>query len=198
MIITLEQLKKIFPQTGTDRLNIFLPYLNKYMPQYGIHSPEATAMFIAQVGHESGAFQYTEEIASGKAYDTGRMAEHLGNTPEADGDGQKYKGRGLIQITGKSNYMALSIDMYGDEQALLIAPEILRHPREATESACWYWKLKDLTTWAEKPAEWYTTNTYMGIRMNKLQYVTYRINGGLNGYDERLKYYARAVEVFKP
>lgn len=198
MIITLEQLVKIFPDTGTATLNIYLPFLNKYMPQYGIHSAAATAMFVAQIGHESGAFRYTEELSSGKAYDTGKLAESLGNTPEADGDGQRYKGRGLIQITGKANYMALGREETGDSTYYLLHPEELSKPDDATMSACWFWYRNGLTQWAEKPEGWKTNGVYMGIHMNKLQYITYRINGGLNGYADRLKYYARAVEVFRP
>lgn len=197
MIITLEQLKKIFPQTGTNVLNLYLPFLNKYMPQYGINSYMASCAFIAQVGHESGGFRYTEEIASGAAYDTGKKAMALGNTPEADGDGQRYKGRGLIQITGKANYAALSKSLYGHPATLLTAPEFLSKPPEATESACWYWDRNGLTQWAEKPEGWKTNGLYMGIHMNKLQYITYRVNGALNGYADRLAYYARAVEVLK-
>lgn len=198
MIITLEQLVKIFPLTGTATLNLFLPFLNKYMPNYGILSAEAVRIFLAQVGHESGGFRYTEEIASGAAYDTGKKAMALGNTPEADGDGQRYKGRGLIQITGAANYACLSRDTYGTSHELLRDPSKLKEPDMATRSACWYWSRNGLTQWAEKPEGWVTNGLYMGIHMNKFQYITYRINGGLNGYQDRLNYYARAVQVIKP
>ena len=95
--------------------------------------------FIAQIGHESGQLKYSEEIASGKAYE-GR--KDLGNTQQ--GDGVKFKGRGLIQITGRFNYIQLSKDLGED---FIKNPELLSTPKYAVQSACWFWnknKLNDL------------------------------------------------------
>ena len=110
MIITKEQLKKVMPTASNSNIEKYLPFLNEWMPHYGIKTPQRICHFISQIAHESGSLVYNKEIASGKAYDTGKLAERLGNTPEADGDGQKYKGRGLIQITGSSNYREISKD----------------------------------------------------------------------------------------
>ena len=106
--MTQEQLKAISPYITKKNLVIYTPLLDKWLPYYSINTKLRIAAFIAQVMHESGSFGYTTELASGSAYDTGKLARKLGNTPQKDGDGQKYKGRGLIQITGLNNYKEIS------------------------------------------------------------------------------------------
>ena len=79
------------------------------MNQFHIVGTKRIAAFIAQIGHESGQFRYVRELGSDQylsKYDTGSLAKRLGNTPEADGYRQTYRGRGLIQITGRTNYIA--------------------------------------------------------------------------------------------
>ena len=129
MQITEQQLRQIMP-LARGRAAVFLPHLNAAMARRGIDTPRRIAAFLAQIGHESGQLLYVRELASGAAYDTGRLAAQLGNTPAADGDGQRYKGRGLIQITGRSNYRSCSLALFGDER-LLERPELLEQP------ACW-------------------------------------------------------------
>ena len=133
MQITKEFLKKVVPYASNTNLDKFLPYLNEWMPKYGIDSKDKICHFIAQIAHESGSFLYVKEIASGKAYDTGNLAKRLGNTLEIDGDGQKYKGRGLIQITGTDNYKEISKDWGID---IFSKPELLETPTYAVRSAC--------------------------------------------------------------
>jgi len=110
--MNLQQLQTIMP--AAKRALLFLDPLNAAMAEFSINTPARQAMFLAQVGHESGQLNFLKELASGAAYDTGKLAARLGNTPEADGDGQRYKGRGLIQITGTRNYLlcliALDVD----------------------------------------------------------------------------------------
>ena len=110
-----------------SNINRALKPLNDTLVRFNINTPLRIAHFIAQVAHESGAFQYLKEIASGAAYDTGRLAARLGNTPEADGDGQKYKGRGYIQLTGTSNYRLFD-EFTGRKHDLMNHPERLEQP----------------------------------------------------------------------
>lgn len=159
------------------RVDIFLESLNVAMEEFGIDTTVRQASFIAQLAHESGEFRYVRELASGKAYDTGRLAKRLGNTPEADGDGQKYKGRGLIQITGLSNYKQCSKALFGDEKMLVETPELLEQPLHACRSAAWYWKSRKLNDLAD-------VGDFLGV--------TKKINGGTNGLEDRLKYWERA------
>ena len=107
------------------------------------------------------------------------LAQRLGNTPEADGDGQKYRGRGLIQVTGRRNYLICSQALFGDER-LLLQPELLEQPQWAAESAAWFWHSNGLNELADN--DQFTT-------------ITRRINGGLNGLEERLRLWTRAKAV---
>lgn len=173
MNITREQIGAIMPY-AKQRADQYVPWLNRYMPEFGIATPLQAAMFLAQLAHESGEFRYVRELASGQDYDTGAKAKALGNTPEADGDGQRFKGHGLIQITGKKNHAACGLALGID---LIAHPEQLEAPQWAVASACWFWQANGLGLLADK---------------GDLYAVTRRINGGLNGIAERAKYYARA------
>ena len=177
MILTKDQLKAIMPQASNAKLDLFLPLLNRWMPHYGIVTARRACHFLSQIAHESAQLTYVEEIASGAAYDTGRLAARLGNTPEKDGDGQKYKGRGLIQITGHDNYEQLGKDWNVD---LLSNPQILTEPTLAVRSACWFWWKNGLNRIADK---------------GSVLDVTRIVNGGTNGLNERLLFYDRAKRV---
>jgi len=124
-------LKAFLPNSTEANRQKYIPYLNKYMAMYGITTEKQIAAFYAQIGHESGYLKFHKELASGAAYE-GR--KDLGNI--YPGDGVKYKGRGLIQITGRDNYTkaakALGID-------LVNKPELLEQPEWAVKSACWWW-----------------------------------------------------------
>lgn len=163
-------------QGGKERAVVFAALLAEIMPIWTINTPQRQAMFIAQVLHESGEFRYLEELGGDKylsKYDTGTLAKRLGNTPEADGDGQLYKGRGLIQITGKDNYQKCGQAL---KLTLLKNPHLLENPRHAVASACWFWFSKNLNKWADAGA--FTS-------------CAKAINGGLNGIEDRKEYWAR-------
>jgi len=170
--MTLEQLQKIAVNTKLSRLELFYPFLIKYMTQYEIDSKGRISAFIAQVLHESGGFRYTSEIASGKAYEN---RKDLGNAKA--GDGVRFKGRGLIQITGRSNYAKISVSTGID---FLNHPELLETIENATMSACWWWNSRGLNKYAD---------------LGKFNDITKIINGGYNGMEERQKYYDLARKV---
>ena len=120
MTITAQQLLQILPNAGA-KAGVFVPALNAAMSKYGIVTRLRMAAFIAQIGHESGQLLFVRELGSNQylsKYDTGTLAKRLGNTPEADGDGQKYRGRGLIQVTGRANYEACSEALFSDARLL--------------------------------------------------------------------------------
>jgi len=185
--ITKEKLKQVC-NISERNLNTFIPILSPTLDRYQINTVERVACFIAQVAHESGAFHYVREIASGKAYE-GR--KDLGNTQA--GDGVKFKGRGLIQTTGRTNYRDVSLFLFNDER-LLTNPELLEQPQYALDSACFYWKRKDLNSICDKDSNWRTA--FKGKPRDKFEWLTIKINGGLNGYADRLQYYRKAQKVF--
>ena len=177
-LLTRDEVLFIMP-LAQKRVDKFLPYINQYAPKYGVTTTLRMAHFLAQIAHESGQLQYVRELASGAAYDTGAKAKMLGNTPEKDGDGQRYKGRGLIQITGKTNYKAASKALGVD---FIANPDKLEEPKYAVASALWYWQSHGCNELAD---------------LNDSVKVTRRINGGMNGLDDRLRYLGRAKQVFR-
>lgn len=132
------------------------------------------AAFISQVGYESGQFKYVKEVASGKEYE--RRLD-LGNSDS--GDGIKYKGRGLIQITGKNNYIQLMMVLGID---CVEHPELLELPENACKSACWFWSYKNLNQLAD---------------VDSFDSITKKINGGYNGLQDRYALYLKAKKVLK-
>lgn len=143
MKLTDEQLKSIYPNSTQVNRDKYLPFLNQYMSEFGINNTDRVAAFLAQIGHESAELRYAEEIASGAAYE-GR--KDLGNT--FAGDGKRFKGRGLIQITGRSNYAQIS-KAFGVD--FINNPQLLATPEYAVKSACWWWYNRKLNEKADLP-----------------------------------------------
>lgn len=157
------------PYAG-QRARVYLDPLNDAMQEFGISlSVARECAFLAQIAHESGEFRYVREIASGEAYE-GRA--DLGNTEP--GDGVRYKGRGLIQITGRANYQACSDALKHD---FVANPAALEQPVFAARSAAWFWQSRGLNDIADNGG---------------FEIITRRINGGLNGYADRVAYFRRA------
>ncbi len=180
-VMTLEQLQQILPDARAQA-GVFIGALNSAMANRQVTTARRAAAFIAQIAHESGELRYVRELGSDQylsKYDTGPLAARLGNTPEADGDGQTYRGRGLIQITGRRNYLACSQALFGDDR-LLHQPQLLEQPQWAAESAAWFWQSNGLNELADE---------------DQFTRITRRINGGLNGLQERLQLWARAKAV---
>lgn len=169
-MLTRDELLEIMPRAW-DRVDTFLEPLNTAMDEFEINSPSRQAAFLAQIAHESGELRYVRELATGEAYE---MRKDLGNTEP--GDGPKYKGRGLIQITGRDNYRkcgeALGLDLLGE-------PEMLEVSDLAARSAAWWWKNHGLNELADA---------------ENFRRITIRINGGLNGYSQRVAYWDKARE----
>ena len=175
MPITEQQLLQILPNAGRNA-GVFVPVLNTAMSRYGIVGTPRAAAFIAQVGHESGQLRFVREIWGPTAQQAGYEGRtDLGNTVK--GDGSKYRGRGLIQITGRANYAACGEALGLD---LLSKPELLEQPQYAAMSAAWFWSTRGLNTLADQSG---------------FVKITRRINGGLNGLADRQALYEKALKV---
>lgn len=171
-MLTTDLLKQICPLARNDRLAFFVDPLNAALDEFEVNTPKRQAAFLAQLAHESGSFRYVKELASGEAYE-GR--KDLGNTEH--GDGVRYKGRGLIQITGRANYAACSVALFGHPSRLLTEPELLEQPESACRSAAWFWHSRKLSDLAD---------------VDDFIRITKRINGGTNGLADRQAYWERA------
>ena len=132
MPITEQQLLQILPNAGRQA-GVFVSVLNTAMAKYAIVTRLRIAAFIAQVGHESGQFRWLKELWGPTAQQAGYEGRtDLGNTVK--GDGSKYRGRGLIQVTGRANYAACGEALGLD---LVNKPELLEQPQHAAMSAAW-------------------------------------------------------------
>ena len=205
MAISQEQLAQILP--GNPYLDHWTDALNKILPDYDIDTPQRVAAFIAQAAHESGGFtalhenlnyraetlrrvfpKYfpTDDIAQQYASQPNKAelianrvyANRMGNGDEASGDGYRYCGRGLIQLTGKQNYQAFADSV---EMAVEDVPAFLETFEGAVQSACWFWENNNLNQYAD---------------INDILTMTKRINGGTIGLEDRQKHYAHALQVF--
>ncbi len=173
-------LAKIMPNLGAGKRAQYLPHLQNAMTEFEINTPLREAAFLAQVAHESGEFRWMEEIwgptAAQRRYEpVTKKSQGLGNTEP--GDGKRFKGRGPIQVTGRANYKrygeGLNVDLISD-------PMQAATPEVGFRIAGLYWKNNGLNELADKQF---------------FQTITKRINGGLNGFQDRLKYYVRAKSV---
>lgn len=168
-LLTFHQLSNIAIHTDLDRLKPLVTPLNEAMTKYQINTPLRIAHFIAQVAHESDGFNALEEYASGADYE---WRDDLGNTQE--GDGVRYKGRGLICVTGRFNYASISKDLGVD---FVSNPELLANPKYSAISAAWFWNRESLNLIADR---------------DDIIRITRTVNGGTNGLADRKSYLSRA------
>jgi putative chitinase len=165
-------LRKIAPHGKEWILLGFADALPRYVEQFEINTKNRQAHFISQCAHECDHFQTTQEYASGAAYE-GR--KDLGNTQK--GDGKRFKGRGLIQLTGRANYAsaskALGVDFVAD-------PELVERFPAAADVSAWYWDTHKLNRHADA---------------DDVKQVTKIINGGYNGLDSRVAYLSSAKKA---
>ncbi len=201
MELTLDQLKQVIPK------NQYVTYwhnaLEQLLPQYEINTPDRIAAFLAQCAHESGGFVFIKENLNykwaslrkvfPKYFPTDALAQQyekqpqkianrvyanrMGNGPEESGDGWKFCGRGLIQVTGRDNYswFAASLQISPEE-----ASEYMETFEGAAQSACWFWESNNLNQWADK---------------RDILTLTKRINGGTIGLEDRKKHYEHCLHI---
>jgi len=201
--LTEQQLQQIIPK------NKYVSYwhtaLAQLLPQYEINTTERIAAFLAQCAHESGGFVFIKENLNykwaslrktfPKYFPTDALAQQyekqpekianrvyanrMGNGPEESGDGWRFCGRGLIQVTGRENYTRFgnSLNMTAEE-----ASEYMETFEGAAQSACWFWQSNNLNKWADS---------------NDLVTLTKRINGGTNGLEDRCNYYNNIINILK-
>lgn len=200
---TKEKLKQLLP--GNPYLDNWYESLCKILPEYEINTAPRVAAFVAQCAHESGGFKTLKENLNYRAvtlrkvfpkyFPTDALAEsyagkqekiankvyanRMGNGPEESGDGFRYCGRGLIQLTGKENYSWFAASL---EMAVEDVPEYLGTFEGAVQSACWFWESNNLNQYADK---------------GDILTMTKRINGGTIGLEDRKKHYAHAMHVLQ-
>jgi putative chitinase len=188
--IRLEHLVGIAGRT-TPLMAGLVDWINSTCPGYDIDSPQEFCHFLAQACHETDHFNTLHEYASGRAYE-GRT--DLGNTQA--GDGIKFKGRGIFQTTGRANYLQLGLKQ-GQQNLFINTPELLEQAQYAVWSACEFWKTRGLNDAANHPDGDILKKKYKGsvLDVSPVEFISYTINGGTNGMDERKKYYALAQSV---
>jgi putative chitinase len=205
MELTKQQLKELLPKN--PYIDHWHNALSILLPDYEINTPQRMAAFIAQCSHESGGFRVLKENLNyratslrkifGKYFPNDEIAKQyaskpnkqeaianriyasrMGNGPEESGDGYRFCGRGLIQLTGRDNYtfFAGSLSITVEE-----ASEYLQTFEGAAQSACWFWETNNLNQWADK---------------GDIVTLTKRINGGTIGLEDRIKHYEHALHVF--
>jgi len=198
---TKDKLQKIINSPSIDT---WYDALSRLLPLYDINTIERVSAFIAQCAHESANFKVLKENLNYRAVTLRKVfpkyfptddianqyagkkeqiankvyANRMGNGPEESGDGFRYHGRGLIQLTGKNNYQAFAKYTNKDLNGV---PSYLETTDGAVESACWFWKTNNLNKWAD-------TGDFVTL--------TKKINGGTIGLEDRQKHYNHAVEVF--
>jgi putative chitinase len=173
-------LNLIFINAKKEDCFYFSGELLKVFDRYKINNFLRQSHFLAQIGHESAELRYCEEIATGRAYE---FRKDLGNF-EA-GDGVKYKGRGLIQLTGKYNYSAYQkhLKLKNDPRDIIENPQIISRDTDlSVDVAGWFWEKNNLNEFADK---------------DDLKSITQKINGGLNGFQDRKRLMKRAFSVLK-
>ena len=201
---TEDKLATLIPK-AKGGVQVWFNELNSLLPVFEINSIGRVAAFIAQTAHESGGYTALQEnlnysaaglhstwptrftsVEAAQPYNRNPQAiankvyaSRMGNGPEESGEGYAYRGRGLLQLTGKANYTDFAT--YAG-MAVEDAPAYIETPRGAVHSACWFWFSNDLNTYAD-------AGDFTGM--------TKRINGGTIGLADRIAHYNHAVEVLQ-
>jgi putative chitinase len=176
-MITPELLMAIMPTLRRPEAMRYATPLAEAATRYNINNAARVAAWLGQLAHESGGLRYWEEIASGQAYE-GRI--DLGNTQP--GDGRRFKGRGPIQITGRANYRKAGQELETDLER---NPQLAAGDQIGSLIAAWFWADRRLNQLADEDTE------------DAYRRITRRINGGYNGWQDRLTYWRRARIALK-
>jgi putative chitinase len=199
-ILSEKQLAEIIPKN--PYVDHWHHALEQCLPDYDINTPRRVAAFVAQCAHESGGFRFLTENLNYRAESLVKTwpryfnasnansyarkpecianrayANRMGNGDEASGDGWRFCGRGLIQLTGRSNYQAFADSIETDINDI---PNYLATFEGAVQSACWFWETNNLNKWAD---------------LGDILTLTKKINGGTLGLDDRMKHYTHALHV---
>jgi putative chitinase len=203
-VLTLGQLKQMLPKN--PYVADWHEALSQLLPDYDINTPQRIAAFVAQCAHESGNFMVLKENLNYRAATLRKIfpkyfpndaiandyatrlnkqaaianrayANRMGNGDESSGDGWRFCGRGLIQLTGRNNYQAFADSL---EMNINDVPEYLGTFEGAAQSACWFWETNNLNRFADK---------------GDIKGLTRAINGGFIGLEDRVKHYNHALHV---
>ncbi len=200
---TKEQLKEMLPKN--PYIDQWYHALSEILPEYEINTPQRVAAFLAQCAHESGGFVFLKENLNYRAPSLRKVfpkyfpddaiaaqyankpemianrvyANRMGNGDEASGDGFRYCGRGLIQLTGKNNYTFFAASVGIEDMDEVV--EYLQTFEGAVQSACIFWEQNKLNQWADA---------------GDILTLTKRINGGTIGLEDRIKHYNHALHIF--
>ncbi|WP_338761971.1 glycoside hydrolase family 19 protein [Massilia sp. METH4] len=177
-ILSADILMEIMPTARREKAELYAEPLRRAMLECGISTVPRATMFLAQIAHESGSLNFVRELWGPTEQQRGYEGrKDLGNTQT--GDGFKYRGRGLIQVTGRANYAECGKALVLD---LIKYPELLETPDGAARSACWFWLTRGLNTLADA---------------GDFIKVTKRINGGTTGLAARVGFRQRAEKAFE-
>ena len=203
MELTLDQLKQLLPKN--PYVDHWHHALSQLLPDYEINTPQRIAAFVAQCSHESGGFVALKENLNYRAVTLRKIfpkyfptddlanafagkpemianrvyASRMGNGDEASGDGFRYCGRGLIQLTGKSNYQSFADSL---EMNVEDVPDYLSTFEGAAQSACWFWESNNLNRFADA---------------GDIKGLTKAINGGNIGLEDRILHYDHAIHILQ-
>ena len=200
---TEDAVKELIPKV--KNFDAWYSNLIDILPEYDIDTPHRVAAFMAQCGHESGGFTLMQENLNysakglrgtfGKYFPNDEVAKlyerkpqmianrvygnRMGNGDEASGEGWYFRGRGIIQITGKNNYTKCSQSLF-ESNVLVENPDLLLESEYAIHSACWFWSAARLNELSD---------------IGDIKTMTKRINGGFIGLEDRINHYNHAIEI---